>query len=137
MNKVNGKRLIEMGFALFALAATMGFTSCASSSPITVNFVTPSPLPAATIGVEYSQNIQATGVTGPPTGTYTYTYTGTLPPGLSFVSHSVPGSSNNSVSYAIISGHPTHIGTYNFTLTATDTDKPAHVGSAPYAITVN
>jgi Putative Ig domain len=142
MNKVNGKRLIVAGFALIALAATMGLTSCASSSPITVTFTTPAgALPEAGVGHAYSTTVSADGSTGPPTGVYTYALnSGTLPHGLTLTSANTLGTNDTSV--GLISGTDTTAAdngkTFTFTISATDSETPAHVGiSGTYTITVN
>jgi hypothetical protein len=62
-------------------------------------------LTAGTTNVAYSQTIATTGGTGTPV----FSYTGTLPPG-------VPLSTAG-----VLAGTPTTVGTYNFTVTATDT----------------
>jgi hypothetical protein len=144
MNTVNGKRLIGAGFGLVVLAATMGLTSCASSSAIKVGFVTlggSGALPDATIGKPYTTDISATGVTGPPTGVYTYALnSGSLPNGITLQTVNTLGVNDTSV--AVISGTDTTAAdngkTFSFTVSATDSEKPAHVGiSGTYTITVN
>jgi hypothetical protein len=142
MNKVNGKRLIVASFALIALAATMGLTSCASSTPIAVTFSTPAgALPEAAVGHAYTTAVSADGPTGPPVGIYTYALnSGTLPHGLAVTSLNTQGTNDTSV--ALISGTDTTGAdsgkTFTFTLSATDSDTPAHVGiSGTYTITVN
>ena len=77
--------------------------------------VTPAPgtLPAATLGAAYNQNITASGGSGP----YTFAVTvGSLPAGLSLTSAGV------------LSGTPTAGGSFNFTVTATDSSS----GSGPF-----
>ncbi|MGN6437556.1 MAG: choice-of-anchor D domain-containing protein [Agriterribacter sp.] len=67
--------------------------------------LSPSMLPDAVLGTAYSQTISATGGTAP----YTYTLSsGTLPLGLTLGSNGV------------LSGTPSAIGTYSFTITASD-----------------
>ena len=61
-------------------------------------------LPGGVINSSYSQTLQVTGGTGP----YTWSSTGTLPPGVSLSSGGV------------LSGTPTAGGTYNFTVQVTD-----------------
>jgi hypothetical protein len=80
-----------------------------------------SPLTAATVGVSYSNSVSASGGTGP----YTYAVTsGALPAGLTLASDGT------------LSGTPTAGGSFNFTITATDTSN-ASTGSQAYALTVN
>jgi len=80
-----------------------------------------SALTAGTFGVAFSSlNFTASGGTGP----YSYSYTGTLPPGLTLSSGGLP------------SGTPTTAGgPYSFTVVATD----AHsvTGSRAYSLTIN
>ncbi len=72
--------------------------------------VTTSTLPNATIGLHYSRTLQATGGVAP----YHWSLTsGHLPPGLSFSSA------------GLISGVPTHTGTYGFSVKVSDSDTPA------------
>lgn len=73
----------------------------------------PAVLPDATRGADYTQAVTSTGGTAP----YSYTATGTLPPGLTLSASGV------------ISGRPTATGSYVFTITASD----ASTGSGPYS----
>ena len=73
---------------------------------------------AAPYSVAYSQSFTASGGIGP----YTYVRTGALPPGLSFAGNTV-------------SGTPTIPGSYNFTITATDTG--ATGTGAPFTVARN
>jgi uncharacterized protein YhjY with autotransporter beta-barrel domain len=76
--------------------------------------IQPAALPAGTAGVAYSQAITASGGTAP----YTYAVTsGALPPGLTL---SAAG---------VLSGTPNGDGTFNVTITATDSS----TGAGPYA----
>lgn len=82
--------------------------------------ISPTSLPLATQGQNYSQQLTATGGTGP----YQYTITeGSLPPGLTL-----------NVSTGIISGSPTSSGTFFFVVTATDVN--LCTGSQAYVITI-
>ncbi len=86
--------------------------------------VSPTTLSAATTGSSYSQAISASG----GTAAYTYAVTaGALPSGLSLASDGT------------LSGTPTAGGTYNFTVTATDssTGTGPYTGSRAYSLTVN
>ena len=99
-----------------ALAALILLWADAASAQITLS---PSSLPNGTEGVAYSQNVVASGGTGP----YTYAVTsGTLPPGLSL---SAGGA---------ITGTPTTSGVSNFTIRATDSTLAT--GSRVYSIAV-
>ena len=73
---------------------------------ITITITTPS-LPSGTVGVAYSEPVQATGGTGALTWTIN---AGALPPPLTINS-----------STGVISGTPSTAGTFNFTVRATDT----------------
>src|SRR6202012_510417 len=81
-------------------------------------------LPAATVGVVYSQSVTATGGTSP----YTYAVTaGALPAGVTLASDGT------------LSGTPTAGGSFTFTVTATDasTGSGPYTGSQAYTLTVN
>jgi carbon monoxide dehydrogenase subunit G len=81
--------------------------------------ITPSTLPAGTAGTAYSQTLTASG----GTGGYSYGLTtGNLPPGVALSSGGV------------LSGIPTTGGTFNFTITATDSH--AFTGSQAYSIII-
>ena len=95
-----------------------GFTGSRTYSAFSVSAATitlaPTTLPGGTVATPYSQTITASG--GTPS--YTFTYTGTLPTGLTLSSAGV------------LSGTPLAAGTFNFTVTATD----ASTGTgAPYS----
>src|SRR6202042_2033049 len=85
--------------------------------------LSPSTLPAAAVGTAYSSTITASGGTSP----YTFAKTsGTLPTGLTL---STAG---------VLSGTPSAGGTFNFTITATDSATPTHnTGSQVYSVTVS
>jgi hypothetical protein len=72
--------------------------------------IVPATLPNAVVGVPYSQPITASGSTP---DLYTYTVTGSLPPGLALT----PVTATKT---ATLSGTPTTPGIYSFTITATD-----------------
>ncbi len=82
--------------------------------------ITPATLPAATGSIAYSQPLSASG----GNGGYTYSLTtGTLPPGIALSST------------GLISGTPTTVGSYSFTVRATDGF--GFNGSQAYTVTVN
>jgi hypothetical protein len=86
--------------------------------------VTPSTLPAATVGAAYSQTITADGGTSP----YTYSVTtGSLPAGLTLSSA------------GLLTGTPTAGGSFSFRVTAKDssTSTGPYTGKQPYTLTVN
>jgi len=100
-------------------------TSSPSTVTLTVNAppitLGPTTLPNGTVSTPYSQTISASGGAAP----YTYTITsGTMPTGMSLSTLS-----------GAFSGTPFTVGTYNFTLTATDSNSAT--GSLAYSITVN
>ena len=93
---------------------------------LVINGITPlalnGTLPNATLGVAYSSTLTASGGISP----YTYTVTsGSLPPGLTL------GSSTGTVS-----GTPTTVGAYSFTITATDSESPVAKASKPFVVQV-
>ena len=110
----------------FTITATDSLGATGSTAyNFTVNAVTlsvsPASLPNWTQGVAYSQTITASGGSGPTTYAVT---AGALPTGLS-----LNGSSG------VISGTPSVAGTYNFTVTATDS--LGSTGSRAYSVTIN
>ncbi|MCL1526428.1 putative Ig domain-containing protein [Xanthomonas nasturtii] len=83
--------------------------------------VGPASLPGATAGSAYSQNLTASGGTAP----YTFALSaGTLPAGLTLSGTGV------------LSGTPTASGSFNFTVTATDSGGSPTSGSRAYTLTV-
>ncbi|HEU0297230.1 MAG TPA: sortase [Anaerolineales bacterium] len=99
----------------------LSFTISVNVSAITLSPVT---LPNGTVTFAYSQTITASGGTAP----YTFAVTaGTLPTGLTLSSGGV------------LSGTPTATGTFNFTVTATDSSGGSgpFTGSQAYSITIN
>jgi len=99
--------------------------SATANLSITVNAqlaITTTSLSSGAVGVAYSQTLQATGGITP----YTWSYTGSLPPGLSL-----------SASTGVISGTPTTSGTFSFTAKVTDSENPAQSATANLNITIN
>lgn len=85
--------------------------------------ISPATVPAATVGTAYSQTVSASGGTAP----YTFSVSsGALPAGMTLSSAGA------------LSGTPTAGGTYNFTVTATDSSSGAgpYVSSRVYSLTV-
>jgi hypothetical protein len=110
----------------FSVTAT-GFGSCASapkSYSITIGsggcpaITLPNIAATGTIGSPYNQSVAAS-----PSGYYTYVLTGTTPPGVIFYNAA-----------ALLYGYPTTAGTYNFTITATDSS--SCTGSKSYSVTI-
>lgn len=96
--------------------ATASVTYNVSAPTITLS---PTSLPTTKVNNSYNQTITASG----GRSSYSYSYSGSLPPGLSL---STSGS---------ITGTPSTQGTYNFTVTATDAD--GYTGSRAYSIQVS
>lgn len=94
------------------------YNALVATGPVPPSINTTS-LPAGVVGTAYSAALRASGGTTP----YTWSKTGTLPPGLSL---SAAG---------VISGTPTTGGTYSFTVTVTDATSLS--SSATLSITVN
>ncbi|MEP7340603.1 MAG: Ig domain-containing protein, partial [Acidobacteriota bacterium] len=101
--------------------ASVGYTLTTACPAITVN---PMTLPNGVAGTAYSQTITPGGGSS---ANYTYSFTGTLPPGLSLT----PGPAATGT----LSGNPTASGNYNFTIIATDTNGCA--GNRAYSVTIN
>ncbi|MBS0214168.1 MAG: IPT/TIG domain-containing protein [Proteobacteria bacterium] len=100
----------------FGFSGSQAYTVAVTAPTITL---TPPTLPAATVGIAYSQAMAANGGTGP----YTYSLvTGSLPTGVSLSSAGV------------LSGTTTTAGTFNFTVKATDAFGSS--GSIAVSITV-
>lgn len=96
-------------------SVTRNYTLNVAAPTITV---TPSTVPAATAGAAYSQTLTAVGGVAP----YTLSLTaGALPSGLSLAS-------------GTISGTPSAVGTFNFTITSTDANGQS--GARAYSLTV-
>src|SRR5262249_19073870 len=90
--------------------------------PIVVN---PATLPNGAPGVFYNQTITATGGFGPP---YIFSVSsGTLPTGLTLTP---PGFTSS----AMLSGTPSAVGSFTFTITATDGE--SGTGSRTYTVTI-
>jgi hypothetical protein len=112
--------------ANFTIQATDTNQATASKQfALTVNpaivITTSSPLPTGTAGVNYSQNLAATG----GSGTYTWAVSvGSLPGGLSL-----------NPSTGLISGQPTSAAAASFTIQATDSNQAT--ASKQFALTIN
>ena len=97
-----------------------GYTIVIAAAGCPVITLSPSTLPPGTVGIAYSQTISASGGTAP----YTFTITsGSLPPGLTL--NGATGS---------ITGVPTTVGLFNFTVQATATG--GCTGSLAYSIAI-
>ena len=82
--------------------------------------LSPGSLPASTVGVAYSQQITVSG----GTGSITFSESGSLPAGLTFTA-----------STGTLSGTPTASGTFNLSVTATDS--VGDTTSKSYSLTIN
>ncbi|MFN7973898.1 MAG: Ig domain-containing protein [Acidobacteriota bacterium] len=97
---------------------TQAYSIVINCGSVTLN---PGTLPSGTVGVPYSQTVTASGGAAP----YTFALTaGALPPGLGLNANT-----------GVISGTPTTAGTYNFTITATDS--AGCTGSQAYTVVIN
>src|SRR5262249_20783656 len=83
--------------------------------------ISPATRPAAKDGVKYLQALSASGGTAPYKFDVT---TGSLPAGIALTN-------------GTLHGYPKSVGSFSFTITATDSAKPAQTGSQPYTLTVN
>jgi hypothetical protein len=122
---ISGTPTGPAGPSNFTITATDTATSCTGSSAYSIVVgcpiitLAPATLPKTFVGTPYNKTITASG----GTGSYTFAVTaGSLPPGLTL---SPAGN---------ITGAATSGGTFNFTVTATDT--AGCTGSLPYSIVV-
>ena len=100
--------------------ANRPYSISVSAAPCPTIAVAPSSLSPGTVGVAYSQTITASGGAGP----YSFAVSsGTLPPGLTLAPN------------GILSGTPTSAGSYNFVVTATDTNNCT--GNQGYTLTIS
>ncbi len=84
--------------------------------------LSPSTLPNGTVATAYNATVSASGGTAPHTFSVT---NGALPDGLTLDSNA-----------GVISGTPTVANTFNFTITATDSDPQVCTGSQAYSVTI-
>ncbi len=99
--------------------------SVTANLSITVNpqlAIATNSLNSGVVGTFYSQTLQATGGITP----YTWSYTGSLPTGLTL-----------NTSTGAITGTPSAPGTFNFTAKVTDSEAPAQSATANLSITIN
>jgi len=150
MKPATRKLLMRAVFILIVSLVPFTLAGCGTDSPRIITFVTPSTLPNLTIGVPYSHSIWAHGVTGPPTGIYTYSLIPTnfaepLPGGLApagaMTFKTVNSVGVNDSSVATITGTDITQGdrgkTFTFWVKAVDSETPSHSAMQVYTITVN
>src|SRR5271166_5642958 len=113
--------VIAIVFSTLLMSGCGGKTPPNGAAPL--NITTPNPLPVGAIGDTYREGLAATGGQQP----YTWTIdSGALPPGLSLTPDGV------------ISGTPTTVGNYSFTLRVTDSQSPVKAYQvASTSITIN
>ena len=97
-----------------------------TSVTLTIFSITPSTLPAGSLGTPYSQVLAALG----GSGRYTWTLPTNLPPGLSFEGCSIHPT-------CTITGVPSQVGTYPFTVQVADTQDPPATATAQLSISIN
>jgi hypothetical protein len=116
---LNGRALARNG-AVTLDTNTVNITACAPVIACPVITVNPATLPNGTVGTAYNQTVSGSGGTAP----YTFAVTsGALPTGL--VLNAATGA---------ITGTPTTVGTFNFTITASDIN--GCPGSRAYSIVI-
>jgi hypothetical protein len=114
---MNGRSLARNGAVTLDTNTVTRCTGVTVCPTITVN---PPSLPNGTVGLPYNQAVSATGGTAP----YTFIVTaGALPTGLTL-----------NPATGAITGVPTTLGPFNFTITATDANFCA--GSRPYTVVI-
>lgn len=114
----------------FTVKATLGASTCTGSQPYTIHVGCPaitvspsSPLTPGTVGTDYgTQQFTASG----GSGSYNFSYTGNLPPGMSLGMHAG--------NYQL-TGTPTANGTYSFRVTAADATYSCS-GYTDYSLTI-
>ncbi len=95
-------------------------TFTVSISPCMPTVTPASPLPSAEVGINYTQSFMTSGCTGT---TYSFTQSGTFPPGL------------NLSPTGILSGQPNKAGSYSFNVAVFDANNRL-VADPPYALVV-
>ncbi len=120
------------GTSNFTVSATDSSTPAQTKTQalsITINpalSITTTSLPAGTVAIAYSENIQTSGGTLPITWSVT---AGTLPAGLTLQAGA------NGV--GVISGTPTAYGSFTFTVTATDSSSPPQSVNQQFTLVIN
>jgi hypothetical protein len=110
--------------ATLNLNGSLNLTATSNTFNVIAITLSPTTLNSGTVGVAYSQQITASNGTGP----YAYAATsGSLPAGLTLTL--------NGANAGLLSGTPTAGGTFNFTITATDS--LSNSGSQAYTLSVS
>ncbi len=119
------RRTIFARLSYVVILAIAACSSAKSSTPDTgaVLTITATSLPSGNVGTSYTAQLASTGGTSPIS--WSLSGNSSLPPGLTL--DSATGS---------IGGVPTAIGTYEFTVVATDSAAPPHTGTASLSITI-
>jgi hypothetical protein len=127
---VTGTPAASGTFNVSLLVTDSSFPQQTASKTLTVtiqpklSITTTSPLPAAVVGVFYTQQMSSTG----PTSVTWSAIAGTVPPGLTLA--------NNGTHEATLSGTPTVAGTFDFTAQVSSTDSSQTLSQA-FHIVVN
>jgi large repetitive protein len=111
---------VRRALTALALLCVLAAPAGAATHRIAAISISPASLAGGTTGSAYSQTLTGSGGTGP----YTFAVTaGSLPPGLSLAAGGT------------LSGTPTSVGSYSFTVTATDSLNAT--GSQAFSVTVS
>ena len=122
---ISGTTTASGTFSFTVTATTPELCSGSKNYTVTINgscpsfTLNPATLPGGMVGAAYSQTLLPTGGTAP----YLFNFSGTLPPGVQLNSQT-----------GTLLGVPTTVGTYNFTVTAIDTNFCQ--GSKSYSVTI-
>lgn len=113
-----GATVKDSGSPAQTATGNVTLTIIAAGTPLAISSTS---LPGGTQNQNYNAALNATGGTAP----YTWSLTGSLPPGLALV----PGT-------GIISGSPTASGAVNFTVNVKDSSSPVQTSSLPLSIVI-
>jgi uncharacterized repeat protein (TIGR03803 family) len=117
-----GNLVLDADGNLYGTAVAAGSNGFGVVFEVTPLLITNTSLPSGTINRPYGATLTATGGLSP----YTWSIIGgSLPKGLTLDTGS-----------GVISGTPTSVGTYNFTVQVSDAQSPPAIASAPLSITI-